>query len=221
MTKTAPVITVDGPSGVGKGTISQHLANAFTWHYLDSGALYRVVGYAAYTSGIDLDAPLPLVKLINHALIEFHQGAYLDGVCIEAKIRNEEAGHRASKVAKHPEVRAAMLDLQHRFLMLPGLVADGRDMGTTVFPQADYKFYLIADAKERAKRRQRQLKDTGLGGNIAALFRDIQQRDERDMNRADSPLRPAQDAIIIDTTALGIDDVLKQVMKILPYEVLN
>ncbi len=217
--KRIPVITIDGPSGVGKGTISQYLAQALRWHYLDSGALYRIVGYAAQQQGLDLDAPEALLELIQSIQIKFDQGAYLDGERIEDEIRTEAAGERASLVAKHPEVRRALLNLQHRFLQSPGLVADGRDMGTTVFPQAAHKFYLTADAEERAKRRAKQLLDKGLDGNIAALFQDIQQRDERDMNRSDSPLCPADDAIIVDTTNLDIEAVLEKVIAYLPFEV--
>ena len=217
MLKSVPVITVDGPSGVGKGTVSQHLAKALAWHYLDSGALYRIAAYAAIQASVDLDSPALLVELIDRVTIEFNEGAYLNGVCIESDIRTELAGDRASIVAKHPAVRHAMLNLQHSFLSEPGLVADGRDMGTTIFPQAAHKFYLTADPEARAKRRAIQLKAAGLDGNIGALFRDIKQRDERDMNRADSPLVPAADAIIIDTTELGIDEVLKKVMSLLPY----
>jgi cytidylate kinase len=217
--KPIPVITVDGPSGVGKGTISQFLAETLGWHYLDSGALYRIVAYAAFQNELDLESPDELLSLIKAADIKFHHGAYLNGERIEDDIRTEAVGDRASRVAKHAVVRGALLELQHRFLQAPGLVADGRDMGTTVFPQAAHKFYLVADAQERAKRRAKQLMDKGLDGNIAALFRDIQQRDERDMNRTDSPLCPADDAIIIDTTQLGIDDVLEKVIDFLPYEV--
>lgn len=217
--KPIPVITVDGPSGVGKGTISQYLAEALTWHYLDSGALYRIVGYAAFQNELDLESPEELLSLIKAADIKFDHGAYLNGERIEDDIRTEAAGDRASRVARHAGVRAALLELQHRFLQAPGLVADGRDMGTTIFAQAAHKFYLVADAEERAKRRAKQLLDKGLDGNIAALFRDIQQRDERDMNRLDSPLCPADDAIIIDTTHLGIDAVLEKVIDFLPYEV--
>jgi cytidylate kinase len=215
-----PVITIDGPSGVGKGTISQNLAETLGWHYLDSGALYRILGYAADQAGIDLDDARALKSLMDSLHIDFVDGAQLNGQAIDGRIRSEQAGERASRVAQHPEVRSAMLDLQHGFLQPPGLVADGRDMGTTIFPQTPYKFYLSASAEERAKRRHKQLKEKGLDGNIAALFQDIQKRDERDTNRADSPLRPADDATIIDTTNLSISEVLKKVIEQLPFEVL-
>ncbi len=214
-----PVITIDGPSGVGKGTVSKYLASALDWRYLDSGALYRIVAYAAFSADTDLEDVDALLKLIEKGQIEFSDGAYYNGDSVEAEIRSEAAGNRASQLARHPEVRAAIVDLQHRFLARPGLVADGRDMGTTIFPQAAHKFYLVADAEERAKRRHQQLMDNGLDGNIAALFQDIQQRDERDMNRSDSPLCPAEDAMIIDTTHLSIDEVLEKVIDRLPYSV--
>ena len=216
---SAPVITVDGPSGVGKGTISKDLADALGWHYLDSGALYRVLGFAAVQAGIDLSDAEALVELSRELQIDFDTGARLDGKLVEDQIRSEQAGEHASQVARHAPVRAAMLDLQRNFSRPPGLVADGRDMGTTIFPGADYKFYLIADAEVRAKRRYKQLLEKGQNGNIGALFQEIRQRDERDMNRKDSPLRPADDAIIIDTTELSIEAVLKKVKDQLPFAV--
>ena len=218
-----PVITVDGPSGVGKGTISHCLSSALQWHYLDSGALYRILAYAAQEAGVDLDDEPALLGILETAAIDFSDGAHLNGMPVEAFIRSEAAGGYASRVAHHPGVRKAMLALQRNFRQAPGLVADGRDMGTTIFPHADFKFYLTADAQERANRRFKQLKEKGAGGKIGALFqdilRDIEERDDRDMNRKDSPLRPADDAIVIDTTHLSIDSVLKEVIDRLPYGV--
>ena len=216
---SVPVITVDGPSGVGKGTVSQRLADLLGWHYLDSGALYRILGYAAQQHATDLDDGAALAKLAAALDIDFRDGAWLNGRYIEHEIRSEQAGESASRVAHHRQVRAAMLDLQRAFCKPPGLVADGRDMGTTIFPDSPHKFYLTADAEERAKRRHKQLLENGLDGNIGALFREIQQRDSRDMNRKDSPLRPAEDAHIIDTTHLGIEGVLEKVLDRLPYAV--
>jgi cytidylate kinase len=213
----AHVITIDGPSGVGKGTISQYLAAALGWHYLDSGALYRILGYAANRAKVDLDNADALLELMDSLHINFSGGAQLNGESIDERIRTEQAGERASRVAQHPQIRSAMLELQRGFLKSPGLVADGRDMGTTIFPQTPHKFYLTASAEERANRRYKQLKEKGQGGNIGALFRDIQQRDDRDMNRADSPLRPADDASIIDTSNLSISEVLEKVMEQLPF----
>ncbi len=215
----APVITIDGPSGVGKGTISKALADALGWHYLDSGALYRILGYAADQAGVDFADADALAALAASLQIDFADGAQLNGKSVERFIRTEQAGEHASRVAQHPQIRSAMLELQRRFLKLPGLVADGRDMGTTIFPQTPHKFYLTAAAEERAKRRYKQLKEKGQDGTIAALFRDIQKRDERDTNRIDSPLRPADDANIIDTTHLSINEVLKKVMEQLPFKV--
>ena len=216
---SAPVITIDGPSGVGKGTISKALADALGWHYLDSGALYRILGYAADQAGVDFADADALVALAASLKIDFAGGAQLNGKSVETFIRTEQAGEYASRVAQHPQIRSAILELQRGFLKPPGLVADGRDMGTTIFPQTPHKFYLTAAAEERAKRRYKQLKEKGQDGNIAALFRDIQKRDERDTNRADSPLRPADDANIIDTTQLSINEVLKKVIEQLPFEV--
>lgn len=215
------VITIDGTSGVGKGTISNALAKALDWHYLDSGALYRMVAYSAQQIDVDLGDEWSLVQLIASASYSFLDGAHINGECVEDKIRNEIVGAMASKVAQHTQVRRALLDLQHRFLKMPGLVADGRDMGTMVFPQALVKIYLIADAKTRAKRRFNQLLGAGVDANIAALFQDIQQRDERDMNRLDSPLKPAKDAVIIDTTLLGIGEVFEKVIAELPVALLK
>ena len=217
----APVITVDGPSGVGKGTISCGLANRLNWHYLDSGALYRILALAARNAGVSLQDASALLALAMTISIDFKDGAQLDGVAVESLIRSEQVGEYASCVARHPKIRSFMLELQRNFLDWPGLVADGRDMGTTVFPLSPYKFYLIAGAEERAKRRYKQLLEKGQNGNIAALFKGIQKRDERDTNREDSPLRPAEDACIIDTTHLGIDEVLNKVMNYLPFEAGN
>ena len=217
----SPVITVDGPSGVGKGTISKYLADELGWHYLDSGALYRMLGYAAVQGGVDLDDAQALVALCETLEIDFDQGARLNGEPVEDRIRSEQAGEYASRVARHPAVRAAMLEMQRNFSREPGLVADGRDMGTTIFPSADYKFYLVADAEERARRRHKQLLEKGQSGNIGALFQEIRQRDERDMNRKDSPLRPADDAFVIDTTELSIDGVLEKVFERLPFAAID
>lgn len=212
--KTTPrvaVITVDGPSGVGKGTISQALAKKLGWHYLDSGALYRLLACAAQKRGISLDDEQALAALVGELDIRFEEGAVLDGELVEGEIRSEKMGNCASKVARHPAVRQALLDRQKAFAQAPGLVADGRDMGTTVFPESRLKIYLTASVEERARRRAKQLSAMGQGGSIAALCREIAERDARDAERKASPLRPADDAQVIDTSDLSIDEVLDAV----------
>lgn len=211
-----PVITFDGPSGVGKGTIAQAVARHFGFHYLDSGALYRVLGLAVKLAKIDCTDENLVLDLLKASAISFNEGAYLDGQTIEADIRNEQIGYLASMVAKLSRVRAALLDKQREFNRAPGLVADGRDMGTVVFDQAVFKFYLTASAEERVKRRFKQLNVVGHGASIDALFREIEERDLRDISRQDSPLTPAEDAIVIDTSEMAIEDVMDRVLFELP-----
>ncbi len=207
-----PILTIDGPSGVGKGTVAKLIAQQLGWHYLDSGALYRILAYAAKKSGVSLDSATDLATLADVIDIAFgDDGAMLGGAVIESKIRSETMGNNASIVAQHPEVRKVLLAKQKQFAQEPGLVADGRDMGTTVFPQADRKIFMTATVEERAKRRSQQLSRMGLGGSIAALCREIAARDERDVNRAESPLRPAEDAIVLDTTPLSIEQAVEAV----------
>ncbi len=220
MSQLAPVITVDGPSGVGKGTISIALSHKLSWHYLDSGALYRILAYAAVQAEIRLDDEESLVRVLDQSDIRFDQGATLNGINIESLIRTEQAGNRASKVAKHGAIRRRLLEVQRAFRTSPGLVADGRDMGTKVFSDSSYKFYLSANAEERAKRRFKQLNDLGHGANIGTLFREIEERDARDQNRSESPLAPAEDAILIDTSELSVKEVLDQVLSYLPNSIL-
>jgi cytidylate kinase len=212
----APVITFDGPSGVGKGTLSALVSEKLGWHYLDSGALYRILGYAAEQSQVSFDDDEGLVNLLRDLDIQFDDGAKLAGEYIESKIRTEVAGNRASLVARHPSVRQTLLEVQRAFRQAPGLVADGRDMGTTVFADSTFKFYLTANAQERANRRLKQLNELGHDANIGALFRDIEARDFRDQNRSESPLVPAKDSTVIDTSGLSIKQVLTMVMKCLP-----
>jgi CMP/dCMP kinase len=208
-----PVITIDGPSGSGKGTIARRVAQALGWHLLDSGALYRLLGLAAERAGIALDDERALAALAAALPVRFDVAAdggeeiWLAGNEVSLDIRTEEAGARASAVAALPAVREALLGLQHDFRKAPGLVADGRDMGTQVFPGAGLKVYLTASAGERARRRYKQLKDKGLGGSLAALSRDIEDRDRRDSERSVAPLRPADDARILDSSDLTIDEV--------------
>ena len=214
-----PVIAIDGPSGSGKGTICQMLARELGWHLLDSGALYRIVGLAATQRGVALDAADTLAELAATLNVEFvaaepgePAAVILDGDDISAAVRAESSGALASQVAVHGGVRDALKDLQRSFARAPGLVADGRDMGTVIFTDARLKIYLTASAEERAQRRYKQLINKGESVNLAALLEDIQKRDERDMNRAVAPLKPAADAVVIDTTATAVEDVFKTVL---------
>ncbi|MCK9531173.1 MAG: (d)CMP kinase [Gammaproteobacteria bacterium] len=215
-----PVITVDGPSGVGKGTISQLLAERLGWHFLDSGALYRLVGLAARRRGFALAADesdqLGAVARGLKAEFRIQAGAsprvFLDGQDVTDAIRTEAAGGDASRVAAILQVREALLQRQRDYRQTPGLVADGRDMGTTVFPDAPVKVFLTASAEARAERRYKQLKEKGLDVTVSALLSEIAARDERDRSRTASPLRPADDAQVIDTSELGIQEVFEKVM---------
>jgi len=215
-----PVITIDGPSGSGKGTIARMLARELGYHFLDSGALYRLLAFAAERRAIALDDAPALAALAGELDIVFpaHGGeddVLLDGENIGALIRTEAAGAGASKVAALPEVRTALLQRQRDFRSSPGLVADGRDMGTVVFPDAGAKFYLIASAEERARRRCKQLKEKGNASDYEAVIADIKARDERDMNRPVAPLRPADDAETVDTSDLDIPASLQCVRDLL------
>jgi len=217
---TRSIVTIDGPSGSGKGTIARAVARHAGWHLLDSGALYRLVALAGVLAGLPPDDREGHAKLASAMDVVFGvdpQGdelVTLDGRNVTADIRSETTGQGASRVAAWPNVRMALLDRQRAFAAPPGLVADGRDMGTIVFPQADLKIFLTASPEERAQRRYKQLKDKGSGVSLAALSREITERDLRDSTRAVAPLKPAPDARVIDSTGLTIDEVVGRVLEL-------
>ncbi|MGB5199238.1 MAG: (d)CMP kinase [Sedimenticolaceae bacterium] len=214
MADRVPIITIDGPSGSGKGTVSRRVADRLGWRLLDSGALYRLVGRAVAQAGIGFSNENKISEIASKLNVEFKDGrVWLDAIEVTDLIRTETAGSNASKVAAMPGVRAALLDWQRGYAQPPGLVADGRDMGTTVFPAAEVKVFLTASAEERAQRRYKQLKEKGLPANLAALTADLKERDARDRGRAVSPLVAAADAVEIDSTALRIDDVVERVLR--------
>ncbi|WPC06760.1 (d)CMP kinase [Pseudomonas sp. MBLB4123] len=220
MTAVAPVIAIDGPSGSGKGTIAGLLARQLGWSLLDSGALYRLLAFAAGNHGVDLTNEEAMKVLAAHLDVQFNaatddqgQRIILEGEDVTDLIRNEQIGAGASQVASLPAVREALLQRQRAFQELPGLVADGRDMGTVVFPDAPLKIFLTASAEERARRRYLQLKAKGDDVNLASLLDEIRARDERDTQRAVAPLKPAADAIQLDSTELSIEQVLERILR--------
>ena len=217
MPSQSPVITVDGPSGAGKGTLCMLLADKLGFHLLDSGAIYRVLALAAIHHGVDTESEDALVPLAAHLDVQFiAEGelvkVILEGEDVSGTLRTEEVGNTASKVAALPRVREALLRRQRAFREQPGLVADGRDMGTVVFQGAEVKIFLDASAEERATRRMNQLQKKGLDVNFGSLLSEIQERDYRDRNRAVAPLRPADDALVLDSTELSIEQVLEKVL---------
>ncbi|KJY91132.1 cytidylate kinase [Vibrio neptunius] len=218
MSSHTPVVTVDGPSGAGKGTLCMLLAKKFGFHLLDSGAIYRVLALAAIHHGVDLDSEDALVPLATHLDVQFiAEGdlvkVILEGEDVSGELRKEETGMAASKVAAFPRVREALLRRQRAFAEGKGLVADGRDMGTVVFPQAEVKIFLDASAEERANRRLKQLQGKGLNVKFDDLLSEIQERDDRDRNRSVAPLRPAEDSLLLDSTTMNIDEVVEKALQ--------
>ncbi len=217
----APVLTIDGPSGSGKGTISRRVAKALGWGFLDSGALYRAVGLAALQQGLTAEHHEALANLARDLQLGFsvrddgRERISLDGLDVTDALRTERCADMASQVAALPIVRSALLDRQRAFRRAPGLVADGRDMGTVVFPDAKTKVFLTASAEARAQRRRKQLMAQGLDVNLDGLLREIRARDARDQDRPVAPLRPAADAVILDSTDVSIDAVVDRVLALL------
>ena len=216
-----PVLTIDGPSGSGKGTVSRLVAERLGWRLLDSGALYRAVGYAAGAAGLDLSDVDAVTRCAQSTRIRFQPSVdgldtrvLVNGHDATDELRTETAGAAASAIASIPSVRQALVDLQLGFRKAPGLVADGRDMGTVIFPDAAYKVFLTASAAERAKRRYKQLKEKGLSVTLSGLQREIEARDARDASRAVAPLKPADDAVLVDTTGMPIDEVVAKVFAV-------
>ncbi|UTA81658.1 (d)CMP kinase [Halomonas sp. XH26] len=216
----APVLTIDGPGGAGKGTISGLVAERLGWHLLDSGALYRLTAQAALKHDVALDDEVSLALVATQLDVAFpvldgQPRTLLEGEDVSRAIRTEQAGERASRVAALPQVREALLQRQRDFQQSPGLVADGRDMGTVVFPDAPLKIFLTASAQERARRRHLQLQEAGVDASLSSLLKEIQARDARDTQRSVAPLKPADDAITLDTTCLSIPEVVDQLTELL------
>ena len=217
-----PVLTLDGPSAVGKGTVASIIAQTLDWHLLDSGAIYRALAIAVRIHNIKINDINGLLTLVDGLDLRFELvpnqrslKVYLDNVEVSTELRTEKTAELASKLAMIGLLRKSLLIKQQQFKRPPGLVADGRDMGTVVFPDAPFKVFLTAEVEERAKRRLKQLQETGITGNISHTLAEVQKRDERDANRQHSPLRPAKDALIIDTTNLSIDEVISKVMALI------
>ena len=222
-----PVITIDGPAGSGKGTVARQLAARMGYHYLDSGALYRILALLSQQQGIDVEDADGLLKICDQMQVRFsfdaqnmnnnsqeHVAVLLNESEVSSELRTEECAAKASQLASQPIMREALLTKQRSFHQLPGLVAEGRDMGTVVFPDAKHKFFLTASPKERAVRRQKQLKKQGISASLGPLLKDIETRDSRDQNRKVSPLRPAADALLVDSTQLSIEQVVNRIAEV-------
>ena len=211
---SVPVIAIDGPSASGKGTVAERVARALDYHYLDSGALYRLVALGAVRAGIPLDDTIRLGEYAARLPVEFRDGrAWLDGEDVSAAIRAEEVSANASVVATIPAVRQGLIRRQRAFRLAPGLVADGRDMATVVFPDATLKVFLTATVEERAQRRYKQLIDKGFDANLNALLKDLRQRDERDSRRSVAPLQKSAEAQVLDTTGVSIEATVSRVLE--------
>jgi cytidylate kinase len=215
-----PVLAIDGPSGSGKGTVSRAVATALGWHYLDSGALYRLAALAAAKTNVDPKDPIAHARAASRMDVRFtshpdgSEHVLLDGEDVTGELRSETTGNAASRVAAIPEVREALVERQKRFVQAPGLVADGRDMGSVIFPDAGLKIFLTASADERARRRHKQLKDKGLDVSLPALSRVIAERDARDTGRTVAPLEAAADAIQLDSTGFEVDEVVARILRL-------
>jgi CMP/dCMP kinase len=213
MVSFIPVIAIDGPTASGKGAIAHRVADALSWHYLDSGALYRIAAWVALEQGLDLESEFALAHMASQLKPRFlGDQIFLGELDLSLAIRAELIGAAASRIAVFPAVRSALFSLQRSFLREPGLVADGRDMGTVVFADAPLKIFLTASAEIRAQRRYKQLIEKGFSANLPALLADLRQRDERDANRATAPLKPAEDAMLVDSSALTIEEVVNTVL---------
>lgn len=219
MEENAPVVTLDGPSGAGKGTVSRALAERLGWHYLDSGAIYRALAIAVQESNLSLEDVEGIARLASTMDLHFEAGrtftVRLNGVDITDRIGSETCGNLASKIAALGPVRKALLQKQREFRRAPGLVADGRDMGTVVFPDAPYKIFLTASAEVRAQRRYKQLMEKGIDVNVADLTREIEERDRRDRERSEAPLKMADDAVLVDTSELSIEQVIERCFELI------
>ena len=211
------IIAIDGPAASGKGTVAQLVAEKLGYHYLDSGALYRIVALAAFEQNVDWQAEQAIATLIPQLNIKFEHGEiYLNDSNVSEKIRTEQMGQGASKVAAHPLVRLALVDLQHSFRKAPGLVADGRDMATVIFPDAKTKIFLTASAEVRAERRYKQLINRGIEADYQAILKDLQDRDARDSQRSVAPLQQAHDASLLETSQLNIEEAVNSALQAIP-----